>query len=174
GTLPALHARRQQAVLLQLARELGAHAAALAQLDLVDLRLGRAQALRPAARTLRAWHLELLADHAERQELVPLQAQDRLQALDVGVGEEPVAAARAPGRQEPLVLEVADLGDRDVGKLGLEAPAHLADRVQPRRPRVLGRRHRCRKVSRYLPICTSSSWWSCADSTRRRLTKVPL
>src|SRR5581483_11868200 len=42
---------------------------------------------------------ELLADHPERQELVPLEAEDRLQAVDVVVAEQPVAARRPARRQ---------------------------------------------------------------------------
>ena len=73
---------------------------------------------------------QLLPDHAQRQELVALQAQDRLQPLDVVLAEEPVAAARALRRQQALILEVADLRDRDVRELGLQARADRADRVQ--------------------------------------------
>ena len=71
---------------------------------------------------------ELLADHPQRQELVALQAQDRAQARDVGGGVEPVAAGRAPRREQLLVLQVADLGDRDVGELLRERLADGADR----------------------------------------------
>src|SRR5439155_8087015 len=74
---------------------------------------------------LRASARELLADDAQRQELVALQAQDRAQALHVGRRVEAVAAGCAPRREELLVLEVADLGDRDVGELLRE---RLADR----------------------------------------------
>ena len=45
------------------------------------------------------------------------------QPLDVVLAEEPVAALRAPRREQPLVLEVADLRDRDVGELRLQAAA---------------------------------------------------
>src|SRR5205807_3405723 len=76
---------------------------------------------------------ELLPDDAERQELVALQAQDRLQPVDLVLAEQAVAAGRAPRRQQALVLQVADLRDRDVRELRLEAPAHGADRLQPRR-----------------------------------------
>ena len=121
---------------------------------------------------------ELLPDHAQRQELVALQAQDRLEPLDVVLAEEPVAAARALRRQQALVLEVADLRDRDVRELGLQPRADRADRVQAL---LLGLTalcgcggHRLRKVSRYLPIWTSSSSSSSADSIRFLLTKVPL
>ncbi len=78
---------------------------------LSDPRRAAALALRAAAGG------ELLADHAQRQELVPLQPQDRLEPLDVLLAEEAVAAARALRREQPLVLEVADLRDRDVGEL---------------------------------------------------------
>ena len=65
---------------------------------------------------------QLLADHPQRQELVALQPQDRAQARDVGGGVEPVAAGRAPRREQLLVLQVADLRDRDVRELLLRAP----------------------------------------------------
>src|SRR5205823_4171309 len=114
---------------------------------------------------------ELLTDHAQRQELVSLQAQDRLQPLHVAVGKQPVAALRSPRREQPLVLEVADLRDRDVRELRLQHPADGLDR----QPSVFrGRRHqRFRNVSRYLPICSSSPSSSSAASTRLRLTNVP-
>ena len=120
---------------------------------------------------------ELLPDHAQRQELVALQPQDRLEALDVLLAEEPVAAARALRRQQALILEVADLRDRDVRELRLEPRADGADRVQALLGAALGgggRAHRRRKVRRYLPICSSSSSSSSVDSIRLRLTKVPL
>src|SRR3954465_9728751 len=61
---------------------------------------------------------ELLADHAQRQGLVARRAQEGPRARDVGRRLQPVAARRAPGLEQLLVLEVADLGDRDVGELG--------------------------------------------------------
>src|SRR5207253_4120180 len=77
-------------------------------------------------------------------------------------------------RQQPLVLEIADLRDRDVGKLLAQAPHDLAD---PDQALALGgvgsHTHRSTKVSRYLPICSSSPFSSGALSIRRRLTKVP-
>ena len=85
-----------------------------------------------AARRLGAAGGELLADHAQRQELVALQAQDRAQARDVGLRVEPVAAGRAPRRQQLLVLQVADLGDRDVRELLRQ---RLADRADGQRLR---------------------------------------
>src|SRR5665811_1441448 len=57
---------------------------------------------------------ELLADHPQRQELVAPQAQDRAQPLDVGLAVEAVAALGAARRQQLLVLQVADLRDRDL------------------------------------------------------------
>ena len=66
------------------------------------------------------------------------------------------------GREQPLVLEEADLRDRDVRELVAQAPA------RPRRcgsgARAWGagcRAHRSMKVSRYLPICSSSPFASC-------------
>ena len=84
--------------------------------------------------------------------------------------EEPVAAARPLGRQQALILEVADLRDRDVRE-ELETSADRADRVQTLLLRLSALcgccRHRLRKVSLYLPIPDlrrSSS--SLADSIR--------
>jgi hypothetical protein len=98
---------------------------------------------------------ELLPDHPKRQELVALQPQDRLEPLDVLLAEQPVAAARALGRQQALILEVPDFRDRDVLELWLQPRADSADRVQALFRAPLGghgRTHRRRKVSRYLPI----------------------
>src|SRR3954452_2574767 len=93
----------------------------------------------PAGRSdvgLRAPGRELLADDAQRQELVALQAQDRTQACDVARAVEAVAARRAPRREQLLVLEVADLRDRDVRELLLERLAQRADRHRLRGRRV--------------------------------------
>src|SRR4051795_11499398 len=77
---------------------------------------------------------QLLADDAQRQELVALEAQDRAQALDVGRRVEAVAAGGAARRQQLLVLEVADLRDGDVGELLLQRLADGPDRHRlPRR-----------------------------------------
>jgi hypothetical protein len=83
--------------------------------------------LTPAALSI----LELLADHAQRQELVALQAQDRAQPLDVLLCEQAIAAARPLRMQQPLLLEVADLRDRDVGVLDAQCSADRADRQAP-------------------------------------------
>src|SRR5262249_19150920 len=116
--LSRLGARREQTELLELACELRRDARARTELvegqvlvPLLEIG-GAAAALRLGAR-----RRELLADHAERQELVALEAEDRLEALDVLLVEEPVAALRPAGGEQPLVLEVADLRDRDVGEL---------------------------------------------------------
>jgi hypothetical protein len=79
---------------------------------------------------------QLLADHPQRQELVALQTKDRPQPLDVGLAVEAVAARRAPRRQQLLVLQVADLGDRDVVELVLEDLADGADRQRLAGPRI--------------------------------------
>src|SRR3954453_8248675 len=100
----------------------------------------RAVAARPAWRRdvgLRAPGCELLADNAQGQELVALEAQDRAQAGDVAGAVEPVAAGRAARREQLLVLEVADLRDRDVGELDLERLAQRPDRHRLRGRRVL-------------------------------------
>ena len=127
---------------------------------------------------------QLLADDPQRQELVALHAQDRAQPRDVAGRVEPVAAGRAPRLEQLLVLEVADLRDRDVRELLAQRLAHRADRHRLRRRSLVGRRdqgllvgrflhgghQRERNVSLYLPTCSSSPsarWW---DSIRRRLT----
>src|SRR6185503_18283180 len=115
---------------------------------------------------------QLLPDHSQRQKLVALQAQDRLEALEILFAEEAVAALRPPRREQSLVLEVPNLRDRDVGKLVLQQPADGSDRQQPGFRR--GRHQRPKNVSRYLPTWTSSPSSSCADSTRLRFTNVPL
>ena len=99
------------------------------------LRLRRARARARAVAALdgrdvvaRAPGGELLADDPQRQELVALQAQDRAQPLHVAARVEAIAAGRAPRRQQLLVLQVADLRDRDVRELLLERLADGADR----------------------------------------------
>src|SRR3954447_24639042 len=82
---------------------------------------------------------ELLPDDAQRQELVALQAQDRPQPRDVVGRVQPGAAGRAPRREQLLVLEVADLRDRDVRELLLERLADRADGQRLGLPRRLGR-----------------------------------
>src|SRR2546423_7172322 len=171
--------RLEQAVVLELACQLRRDRSALAepaQVELVVRFRDAPRRLPPAALLSRPGRRrELLADHPQRQELVPLKAQDRLQALDVVLAEEPVAALRAARRQQALILEVPDLGDRDVRELGLQAPADGADREQPLPLGCLrGRRHFSRKVSLYLPIWSSSPFSSCPDSMRLRFRKVPL
>src|SRR6185437_16928171 len=117
---------------------------------------------------------ELLADHAQGQELVALQPEDRLEPLDVVLAEQPVAALRPLQRQQALVLEIPDLRDRDVRELRLQPAADVADREELL-PGGCGCGHQCRRnVSRYLPIWISSPSSSSAVSTRRRLTNVPL
>ena len=159
----ALDARLEQPELLQLARALGLDPGPLA-----EPRRGRApprlaERRTPAAALSPAPARELLTDHAQRQELVALHAQDRLQPFDVVLAEQPVAALRPPRREQALVLEVADLGDRDVRELGLEPPADRADREQSLRGLGAVEPSRVRKVSRYLPIWSSSPSSSSAD-----------
>src|SRR5262249_55607375 len=125
----------QEPVLLELARQLGRDRGAVAELVQVKLVVGIAEAdgAPPPALLPRSGRRgELLPDHAQRQELVALQAQDRLQPLDVVLAEEPVAALRPSRREQALVLEIADLRDRDVRELGLQAAADRPDREQAR------------------------------------------
>src|SRR5581483_2443169 len=170
--LPALDAWLEQPEVLELARPGRLDPRAGAELLEVEPRLRLAERRPPPPALAACARGELLADHAQRQELVALEEQDRLEPVDVVLGEEPVAALRPLRRQEPLVLEVADLRDRDVRELGLQPPADRADRQE-----LLaagGRRHqRVRNVSLYLPIWSSSPSESSAESTRFRFTKVP-
>ena len=88
---------------------------------------------------------ELLPDHGQRHVLVALQPQDRPQPRHVGRRIEPVAAGRPPRRHQLLVLEVPDLGDRDVRELLLEPLADRADRQRLRLPRRLFGRFACER-----------------------------
>ena len=124
---------RDQAELLEAAHELLVDSGGADQLAEARAAGGAGAdgaAARPLARALGRL-LELLADHAQRQELVALQAQDRAQPLDVLLREQAVAAARALRVQQPLLLEVADLRDRDVGVLDAQRRADRADRQAP-------------------------------------------
>ena len=179
--LAALAARMEQPVLLEVARKLGRDRGPLAQLGEVQLVVRLGQPGRPLAAALLPGSRrrgQFLPDHAQRQELVALEPQDRLEPLDVVLAEEPVAALRPARREQALVLEVADLRDRDVGELGLQRTADRADREQP--PLLLSvgcrrGRHFCRNVSLYLPTWSSSPFSSrVAESIRFRFRKVPL
>jgi hypothetical protein len=74
---------------------------------------------------------EALADHTQREVLVALGAEDEPEAGDVVFGELAVAGGRAVGLDQAGALEEADLGDGDVGELGLEDPQDLADAHRP-------------------------------------------
>src|SRR5579884_11777 len=173
-SLPVLDPRLEQPEFLEFARTVDVDACALAELLEIELLLSLVDHAAAPTPVLAGARFELLPDDAERQELVALQAEDRLQALHVVLREEPVAALRAPRSQQALILEVADLRDRDIRELVLEPAAHRPDRQEPAARGCLGHRHqRWRKVSRYLPIWSSSPSRSSAFSTRSRLTKVP-
>src|SRR4029079_12699270 len=77
--------RREQPVLLEGAREGRIDTGPVAELSEVELSLPLPQSGRPAALALRCsgTGCELLSDHPQGQKLVPLQPEDRLQALDV-------------------------------------------------------------------------------------------
>ena len=82
--LPRLDARLDDPVLLELAHELSRDGRAVAELGEVDLALASGEPDVPPARAIRGHRaLERLADDAQRQELVALEAQDRRQALHV-------------------------------------------------------------------------------------------
>ena len=72
--------------------------------ELVEIELVLLVRSSPRARFLRSARArrgELLADDPQRQELVALQAQDRLEALDVVLAEQAIAALRARGASSP-------------------------------------------------------------------------
>ena len=71
--------------------------------------------------------LELAADDLERQVLVALHAEHAHQPAEVVLGVEPVAGLGAPRRDEPLLLEVAELAHADVGELGAQPLDDRAD-----------------------------------------------
>src|SRR5262249_11935429 len=119
AALAALGARLEQAEVLELAGARRLDAGALAQLVQVEALVGLADRAALAPLLARAGG-ELLADHAQRQELVALKAEDRLEPLDVVLVEHAVAALGAFRRQQPLILEIPDLRDRDVGELRLQ------------------------------------------------------
>src|SRR5919197_1798622 len=155
--LALVRARLEEPVVLELARQLAADPGAPAELPEIEVLLAaEPERPRPLAVLPAGGRRKLLADHPQRQELVALEAQDRLQPLDVLLAEEPVAALRPPQREQTLVLEVADLRDRDVRKLPLEPRADGADREQPGRGGGFGDAHFRRNMSRYLPIWSSS------------------
>ncbi len=115
--LPGLDPRRHEVVLLEPPREVGRDPGTGAELGEIELAASLPERGRPAGRPRRALGVERLADHPEREELVPLEPQDGLESLDVLVGEEPIAAPGPPRPEQALILEVTDLRDRDVGKL---------------------------------------------------------
>src|SRR2546423_551871 len=121
---------------------------------------------------VRAAGRQLLADHPQRQELVALEPEDRLQPLDVAGGIEPVAAGRSPRREQLLGLQVADLRDRDVRELALELLDDSPDRegLLPRCALLDLGAHLSRYVSLYLPTWSSSPFASLCDSIRRLFT----
>src|SRR5439155_12100069 len=157
--LAGLGTRRKQPELLELACEPRVDSRALAQLSETEFVLLADQPAAPALAVTRAGGGKLLADDAQRQELVALEAQNRLEALEVVLAEEAVPALGPARRQQSLILEAPDLRDRDVRELVLEHAADGSDRQQTR--------FRCvglqwfRNVSRYLPFCSSSPSSSC-------------
>src|SRR5438094_455952 len=129
--LPALDARLEQAELLELSRAGRFDTPPLAEALEIEAFFLLAERGGPAPPPLLPRsRRELLANHAQREKLVALEAEDRLQPLEVVLAEQAVAALRALGRQQPLIPEVADLRDRDVRELRLQAPADGADRQQ--------------------------------------------
>src|SRR5262245_19903699 len=112
--------RLQKAVIGELACLLGRDACACTELvdgglGLLPRRPGAAEAT-----VLRDRRGELLAKDTYRQEVVALEAEDRLETVDVVLAEQAVPPARPLRRQQALVLEIADLRDRDVREIALE------------------------------------------------------
>src|ERR1700751_4797718 len=99
--LAVLDARLEQPELLELAGSGGGDACTVTELPELELLLPHADDAASPPPFLAHAGCELFPDHAQRQELVALPAQDRLGPLDVVFGEEPVAALRAPRVQEP-------------------------------------------------------------------------
>jgi hypothetical protein len=85
--LAVLDTRLEQSEVLQLPSAFGGDAGAVAELLEVELLLPHADDTAPPAALLAGARRELLPDHAQRQELVALEAEDRLQPLDVVLGE---------------------------------------------------------------------------------------
>ena len=110
-TLPTLDARLEQAEVLELARAGGLDSGAVAERFQVEPFLGLTECSAPPPAFLARAGCEFLPDHAQRQELVALHAQDRLERVDVILGEEPVTTLRPLRRKQALILEVADLRD---------------------------------------------------------------
>src|SRR5919201_3958459 len=108
--LAARGTRLQEPELLELAGETRVDACAFAQrsrANFVFVRVDCGDV--PAAALLRRRRCELLADDVQRQKLVALETEDRLEPLDVFVAEHAIAALRSPRREQAAVLEVADL-----------------------------------------------------------------
>src|SRR6202022_4548327 len=83
-TFAGLVATVKQSELVELLGQLVRYPGALAELGEVDLALMFGERGRPAPFPLALrGRRELLPDHAQRQELVSLETQDRLEALDV-------------------------------------------------------------------------------------------
>src|SRR5581483_4680558 len=163
--------RGEQAVVLELLAQVGRDARTLAELVEGDRLLLAAERRRtPALPLHRPRRVELVLDHAQRQELVSLQPQALLEPFDVGRAEQPVAALCPARRQEAFVLEVPDLRDRDVRELLGQATDHLSDPEQALALLLRSRRSHAMNVIRYLPTCSSSPSRSGARSMRWRLT----
>src|SRR6266508_685239 len=129
-TCPVLDTRLEQPEILELPGELATRARTRAERLEVDLLLvctepapGGTLAVGRAKR-----RGQLLPDDAQWEELVALQPQDRLQPVDIVIGEQAVPALRPSRGHQTLILEVPDLGDGDVGEFGLEPPADRPDR----------------------------------------------
>src|SRR5437588_4927333 len=96
--LALVRVRLEESVVLELARELAADPGTPAELREVEVLLAaEPDRPRPFAVLASGGRRELLPDHPQRQELITLEAQDRLEPLDVFLAEEPVVALRQHG-----------------------------------------------------------------------------
>ena len=100
--LAAADRRRDEPVLLEVTGELAGDAGALAQLGEVDLRGTLSEiGLRPPSTGRGEPRRELVADDAQREELVALEPEDRLEPVDVVLartaGSRPACGAETGG-----------------------------------------------------------------------------
>src|SRR5919202_795667 len=139
--LPLVRVRLEEPVVLELTRELAADPGAPAELPEVEVLLAaESERPRPLAVLPAGGRRELLADHPQRQELVALEAQDRLQPLDVLLAEEPVAALRAPVLADLELVAVVQL--RRLDPVPVEESSVQAAQVLDEEPAVALRQDR--------------------------------
>jgi len=92
-----------------------------------DVRGARAVGGRAGRHQAAIDRVELVLDDPQREVVVPLLAEHVAQPADVAGGELPVAGRRALGLHQALILQEADLADRQIGELDLEVGQDIAD-----------------------------------------------